>query len=424
MAVDDKYVGLILALSSSLLIGASYIITKKGLIASRSHHSGGGTDSYGYLSNSLWWVGMIVMVGGELANFAAYSFAPAILVTPLGALSVLISALLAQFFLGEQLGRDGIIGSALSLIGSLIIILHAPEEKKVESINEMLQYALQPGFLIYMILSTSISVLLIYHYAPKYGKRNPLVYISICSLVGSITVMACKAFGIALKLTFSGNNQFVYPSTYLFIIVVVTCIVTQMNYFNKALDLFSTNIVTPIYYVFFTTATISASVILFQGISDTSGNDLTSIFCGFLTIFIGVFLLNTPKTAGGNQRSRANSRSHHSSALDIIKSPFVSTYGQNPDRFQTLKDDVDFLEDEEDANLNGVGKLYTNGLAVTGLNDIDNISYNNDEDDELVIGDDGLLIVRHEVPLKQSDSENTSRNDSRNDSRSPLRPQR
>ena len=30
------------------------------------------------------------MVIGEIANFAAYAFAPAILVTPLGALSVLI----------------------------------------------------------------------------------------------------------------------------------------------------------------------------------------------------------------------------------------------------------------------------------------------------------------------------------------------
>jgi hypothetical protein len=30
------------------------------------------------------------MVIGELANFAAYAFAPAILVTPLGALSIII----------------------------------------------------------------------------------------------------------------------------------------------------------------------------------------------------------------------------------------------------------------------------------------------------------------------------------------------
>jgi hypothetical protein len=53
--------------------------------------------------------------------------------------------------------------------------------------------------------------------------------------------MAVKAFGIAVKLTFGGNNQFTHPSTYVFLIIVVVCILTQMNYFNKALSQFSTN---------------------------------------------------------------------------------------------------------------------------------------------------------------------------------------
>lgn len=53
--------------------------------------------------------------------------------------------------------------------------------------------------------------------------------------------MAVKAFGIALKLTMAGNNQFTHPSTYVFAIVVVVCVLTQMNYFNKALSQFSTN---------------------------------------------------------------------------------------------------------------------------------------------------------------------------------------
>ena len=31
-----------------------------------------------------------IVIGGEIANFAAYAYAPAILVTPLGALSVIV----------------------------------------------------------------------------------------------------------------------------------------------------------------------------------------------------------------------------------------------------------------------------------------------------------------------------------------------
>jgi hypothetical protein len=86
------------------------------------------------------------------------------------------------------------------------------------------------------------SVAMIYSVVPRYGKTNPIVYISICSLVGSVSIMAIKGFGVALKLTLGGSNQFSHPSTYVFGIVVVVCILVQMNYFNKALDTFSTNV--------------------------------------------------------------------------------------------------------------------------------------------------------------------------------------
>lgn len=125
-----------------------------------------------------------------------------------------------------------------------------------------------------------------------YGKKNPLIYISICSTVGSVSVMSVKAFGIAVKLTFAGNNQFSHPSTYVFMIVTIVCILTQMNYFNKALSQFSTSIVNPLYYVTFTTATLCASFILFQGFNTTDAVNTISLLCGFLVIFSGVYLLN------------------------------------------------------------------------------------------------------------------------------------
>ncbi|RUP06363.1 magnesium transporter NIPA-domain-containing protein [Jimgerdemannia flammicorona] len=203
------------------------------------------------------------------------------------------SAIFASLFLKEELGAIGKIGCMLSVIGAVIIVLHAPEDKEVTSIDELLYYALQPGFVVYCFLVLVFSIVMIYRVVPRYGKKNPLVYISICSLVGSVSVMSIKAFGIALKLTFAGNNQFSHPSTYAFALIVVICIVTQMNYFNKALDQFSTNIVNPIYFVCFTTATIIASVILFQGFNTNNTVNVVSLFCGFIIIFSGVYLLDS-----------------------------------------------------------------------------------------------------------------------------------
>lgn len=142
----------------------------------------------------------------------------------------------------EELGRLGKIGCTLCLTGTVIIVLNAPEDKEVQTVDEILNYAIQPAFLSYCLFVLVFAVFAIYKVSPKWGKKTPLVYISICSLVGSISVMSVKGFGVALKLTFDGNNQFTHPSTYCFAIVVVVCILVQMNYFNKALDQFSTNV--------------------------------------------------------------------------------------------------------------------------------------------------------------------------------------
>lgn len=142
--VDDKYVGLGLAVIAGIGIGTSVVITKKGLQSARDKHGFQG-EGHQYLKDPIWWAGMLTMALGEFANFAAYAFAPAILVTPLGALSVLVGAVLGSYFLQERLGQLGKIGCTIALLGSIIIVLHAPPDKDVQTIDEILHYAIQPG---------------------------------------------------------------------------------------------------------------------------------------------------------------------------------------------------------------------------------------------------------------------------------------
>ena len=143
---DDKYIGLGLAILAGFGIGSSIVITKLGLQSARDKHGFEG-EGHEYLKNPIWWAGMITMALGEFANFAAYAFAPAVLVTPLGALSVLVGAVLGSYVLKERLGILGKIGCSISLIGSIIIVLPAPPDKDVETIDEILQFAIQPGIL-------------------------------------------------------------------------------------------------------------------------------------------------------------------------------------------------------------------------------------------------------------------------------------
>ncbi|PKA60935.1 hypothetical protein AXF42_Ash006570 [Apostasia shenzhenica] len=297
----DNLRGLALALSSSVFIGSSFIVKKKGLKKAGATGVRAGSGGFSYLYEPLWWIGMVTMIVGEAANFVAYAFAPAILVTPLGALSIIVSAVLAHFMLNEKLHVFGVLGCSLCVVGSTTIVLHAPKEREIESVKEVWYLATEPGFIVYTCLVVFLVTFLIIQSVPRYGQTHMIVYVGICSLMGSLTVMSVKAIGIALKLTIQGMNQFVYAQTWFFTLVVITCIVMQMNYLNKALDTFNTAVISPVYYVMFTTLTILASMIMFKDWNSQNATQIATEFCGFITILSGTFLLHMTKDVGNSK---------------------------------------------------------------------------------------------------------------------------
>ncbi|KAL3900445.1 MAG: hypothetical protein SGCHY_001340 [Lobulomycetales sp.] len=298
-----KPVGISLALVSALFIGSSFVIKKRGLLDSRTSSpvsTPGGSvansvDSHAYLRSPLWWSGMLLMLLGELFNFAAYAFAPALLVTPLGALSVVVSAFFSSLFLNERLNFAGKVGMAQCIIGAVIIVLHTPETPSTSTVPGFLALVLAPGFLTFASIVVALTLFLIFYLSPRYGTRFPIVYISICSLIGSLVVVGTQGLGAALvhTATHPQDNQLILYQTWLVVILVAIGGVTQINYLNKALNQFSTAIVTPVYYVMFTTATLIAAGILAGTSFSVAGSavDFTTLCFGFLTIVGGVALL-------------------------------------------------------------------------------------------------------------------------------------
>ena len=51
---------------------------------------------------------------------------------------------------------------------------------------------LMAGFLLYFIACTAATCVLIFYLAPREGHQSVFVYVGICSLVGSLTVMGVK----------------------------------------------------------------------------------------------------------------------------------------------------------------------------------------------------------------------------------------
>ncbi|XP_022136344.1 probable magnesium transporter NIPA6 isoform X2 [Momordica charantia] len=269
MRISENTKGLVLAMASSAFIGSSFILKKKGLKRAGATGARAGVGGYTYLLEPLWWAGMVTMIIGEIANFVAYIYAPAVLVTPLGALSIIISAVLAHFLLKERLQKMGVVGCLSCIVGSVIIVIHAPQERTPDSVQEIWDLATQPAFLVYVAATISLVLALMLYFEPRYGHVNILVYLGICSLMGSLTVMSIKAIGIAIRLTLEGVSQ--------------------------ALDTFNAALVSPVYYAMFTTLTIVASAIMFKDWLGQDASTIVSELCGFITVLSGTIILHSTR---------------------------------------------------------------------------------------------------------------------------------
>lgn len=292
MPPQFKIVGILLAVMSGVLIGSSFVFKKKGLLASQGDGKLG--EGVAYLKSAMWWTGMIMMILGEICNFAAYSFVEAIVVTPMGALSVVICAILSHFFLNESLTTFGAIGCALCIVGSVVIALNGPKEETVGQILEFQKLFLSPGFLVWSGVVIVASLVIIIFFAPKYGEKSMLWYIGVCSLIGGLSVSCTTGLGAAIVTSIMGDNQFKHWFIYFLLIFVAITLITEIFYLNKALALFNTALVTPTYYVLFTSATLITSIILFQGLKAPATSIITLVM-GFLTICLGITLLQMSK---------------------------------------------------------------------------------------------------------------------------------
>ncbi|MEQ2311654.1 hypothetical protein AMECASPLE_022581 [Ameca splendens] len=90
--MQNYLLGIIISICGNVLISISLNIQKYAHVRQAQR------GSKPYYTSAMWWCGVVLMGIGELGNFAAYGFAPASLIAPLGCVSVIgQKSLIASF---------------------------------------------------------------------------------------------------------------------------------------------------------------------------------------------------------------------------------------------------------------------------------------------------------------------------------------
>lgn len=91
------------------------------------------------------------------------------------------------------------LGCILCVLGSTIIVIHSPKEEQVVTVAELLKQVQNIAFINYLVTVIVLVILILFFVGPIYGTRYIIIYLLLCSAIGSLTVMACKALGLVLK---------------------------------------------------------------------------------------------------------------------------------------------------------------------------------------------------------------------------------
>ena len=334
---NNNLIGLILALSSSFFIGASFVVNKMSLkniqksnsensqfLSERENNNSRDEEqildenysnpgnittenrqsqavNFEFLSSPLWWLGTLTMALGEIANFSAYIYSPASLVTPLGALSVVVTCILSSYILKEKINLFSKLGIILAVLGSMFVVIHAPEQEVLAFdvfINDFI--LANTTFQIFAVIQIILMIVLII-----LQDRHYIYRILLSSFSGSFCVIATKSTGLAVNQLFvylkddDGNgieqiktnllqNYFVY----LIILALISTISLQLIQITRALSLKSASTVMPIYYITFTMSVILAMNVLFREYQSMSYNQMASVLLGFGVLCCAVFMLH------------------------------------------------------------------------------------------------------------------------------------
>jgi hypothetical protein len=158
-----------------------------------NYSSGGSKDGAdgnrkSYLKSPYWWVGIVLMVVGEMGNFMAYGFAPASIVSPLGVVALISNCIIAPCLLKEQFRKRDLWGVLISIAGAVVVVLSAKSSEEQIGPHEIWVMITRWEFELYLGLTITLIVGLMWA-SHRYGSQSILIDVGLVALFGEFELL-------------------------------------------------------------------------------------------------------------------------------------------------------------------------------------------------------------------------------------------
>lgn len=124
-------------------------------------------------------------------------------------------------------------GVILTVIGSVLVVIAAPVTERDMTVADFLELATGVVFDVYMVF-VIVAMGTIYRLLPRVQDKHPAWGLTLCSLLGTLTVLT--ALSNFLRLTASGRPQFASPVPFVLVAIMVPSAIGQVRYLNETME--------------------------------------------------------------------------------------------------------------------------------------------------------------------------------------------
>ncbi|XP_044523799.1 NIPA-like protein 3 isoform X2 [Gracilinanus agilis] len=281
----ENLIGALLAIFGHLVVSIALNLQKYSHI-----RLAGSKDPRAYFKTKTWWLGLFLMLLGELGVFSSYAFAPLSLIVPLSAVSVIASAIIGIIFIKEKWKPKDFLSCGLAIIGTYLLVTFGPNSHEKMTGENITKHLVSWPFLLYMLVEIIVFCLLLYFYKEK-NVNYIVVILLLVALLGSMTVVTVKAVAGMLVLSIQGNLQLDYPIFYVMLVCMVATAVYQAAFLSQATQLYDSSLIASVGYILSTTIAITAGATFYLDFIGEDALHICMFALGCLIAFLGVFLI-------------------------------------------------------------------------------------------------------------------------------------
>ncbi len=184
-----------------------------------------------------WSVGLFIFISFSIINFAALSFAPSSVLTPIESIQFVTNIVYNRFINKAVISRGMIVGVVLALLGTVLSIVFGAGSQACRGPRQLETLWADLPWLVYLIGTCGIAVAtgfayLRYRRAKKAGRSlwahaimSPFLFTVTAALLGGAQMIVhSKAFSTMLSMAFQGNLEVFTESWILYVEMGLTVV--------------------------------------------------------------------------------------------------------------------------------------------------------------------------------------------------------